>query len=400
MPKVNLNNIRTGNRQVDRAISAARQAIANPAAASTIVQNELQNVINGIGNQIPGASDVLRNLPMNPAIMGELAPLYTSKARLETPLLYPDDLDEDHYMTFRVIKTVRDGIKNPKRTQTTRFIALPIPANLQVAYGADYENASLGLMGGLASGDVSVGQVGSAISSAVDAAMNVGKSAMEGIKDSINGNATDASKGVQSAIAGIAGSGAATLAAGKVAGFVGAALGAAATAPQVAQGLSKRFGLAVNPHMAVIFKGVNFKEHQFSFKFIARSEKESRQIQAICKVFRKHMLPSYAGAKLAFKYPDEFLITFSPSVRPFLYNIGTCVLKSFNVTYNGGGVPQFFASTHAPVEVDITLGFQEVHIETSEGKDEETSGFGNGGDSLLTQEAQEESVSESYGDPF
>jgi len=40
------------------------------------------------------------------------------------------------------------------------------------------------------------------------------------------------------------------------------------------------------------------------------------------------------------------------------------VLKTFNVTYNGGGVPVFHSMTNAPVEVDITLGFTETTIET------------------------------------
>ena len=92
------------------------------------------------------------------------------------------------------------------------------------------------------------------------------------------------------------------------------------------------------------------------------------------------MLPSYEYNKLAFKYPDEFQIEFSKSVAPFLYKIGTCVLKSFNVSYNGQGVPQFFHATQAPIEVDIQLGFQEVHIET---KNSTGSGFGSGGDDLI-----------------
>ena len=136
--------------------------------------------------------------------------------------------------------------------------------------------------------------------------------------------------------------------------------------------------------MAVVFNGVGFKEHSFSFKFIARNEQESRQIQAICKIFRHHMLPSYKYNKLAFNYPDEFEIEFSTTVAPFLYNIGTCVLKSFNVSYNGQGVPQFFSHTQAPIEVDIQLGFQEVHIETRETAS--GSGFGDGGDDLIPED--------------
>ena len=95
------------------------------------------------------------------------------------------------------------------------------------------------------------------------------------------------------------------------------------------------------------------------------------------------MLPSYAHNYLAFNYPDEFEIEFSKTVAPHLYQIGRCVLKSFNVSYNGQGVPQFFANTQAPIEVDISLGFQEVHIETRGKGIEGGSGFGNAGDELF-----------------
>ena len=101
------------------------------------------------------------------------------------------------------------------------------------------------------------------------------------------------------------------------------------------------------------------------------------------------MLPSYKYNKLAFNYPDEFEIEFSTTVAPFLYQIGRCVLKSFNVSYNGQGVPQFFSGTQAPIEVDIQLGFQEVHIETRNDDlqgisgNATKSGFGDGGDDLM-----------------
>ena len=79
------------------------------------------------------------------------------------------------------------------------------------------------------------------------------------------------------------------------------------------------------------------------------------------------MLPEYAAGGFAFIYPDEFQIMFSAHLSPYLFDIGNCVLKSFNVTYNGSGVPSFSADG-APMEIDISLGFQEVNIETRNNK--------------------------------
>ena len=53
----------------------------------------------------------------------------------------------------------------------------------------------------------------------------------------------------------------ATGVAGKVGGALGAGLGGAFTGASVVQGVGLDEGLAVNPHMAVLFKGVDMREH-------------------------------------------------------------------------------------------------------------------------------------------
>jgi hypothetical protein len=50
----------------------------------------------------------------------------------------------------------------------------------------------------------------------------------------------------------------------------------------------------------------------------------------------------------------------------------SCVLKSFNVTYNGENTPLFFETTGAPVSIQIQLGFQETKILTKDNLDDLT----------------------------
>ena len=370
MPKVNLNAIRTGNRTADRAISAAQNIISNPAAAAPILSGVAQDVINTISSgQIPNATK-LTSGTKNSLIAGKTAPL-RQNAKVPSSFLFPADLDEDHYMLFNVLKQRRLRKEDAAIIKNTMTIALPIPGNLQVSYAADYENASLGFLGGLAAGNIGKDDMLKGGQSAIDDAIKFG--------ENVYNDAFKKGKIGDDALAIIGTVGAATLATKAFGGIATAMLGGDIIGGTI-KGLGKRAGMAMNPHQAVIFNGVGFKEHAFNFKFIARNEQESRQIQAICKIFRHHMLPSYEYNKLAFKYPDEFQIEFSKSVAPFLYKIGTCVLKSFNVSYNGQGVPQFFHATQAPIEVDIQLGFQEVHIET---KNSTGSGFGSGGDDLI-----------------
>ena len=378
MPKINLNSIRTGNRTADKAISRAQNIISNPAAAAPILSGAVQDVIDTISTgQIPDMP-TLTPAAVNPVISGQLESLYANPKNLDS-FLFPNDLDEDHYMLFKVMETRRLRKEDTTNKKTKQIIALPIPGNLQVSYAADYENASIGMLGALASGSITGNDIVAGGTSVFNQVKEYGSKVLENATKAVTGKGINFD-GKTLAIAATA---AAAVATTKGAGALATAVLGGDVVGSVTKGISKNLGLALNPHMAVIFQGVGFKEHSFNFKFIARNEYESRQIQAICKIFRHHMLPAYEYNKLAFKYPDEFEIEFSTTVAPFLYQIGRCVLKSFNVSYNGQGVPQFFSKTQAPIEVDIALGFQEVHIETRDKGIEGGSGFGAGGDSLF-----------------
>ena len=141
-------------------------------------------------------------------------------------------------------------------------------------------------------------------------------------------------------------------------------------------------GIAINPHLAVIFRGVGFREHGFQYKFVARNQSESDTLKNIIEAFRFHMLPSNAiggsgtTVGLAFDYPDEFELSFSEKIKSNLYEIGTSVLKNMQVTYNGENLPIFFEDTGAPVSIALTLQFQEVKLYTRDGFSEYSSELG------------------------
>jgi hypothetical protein len=54
-------------------------------------------------------------------------------------------------------------------------------------------------------------------------------------------------------------------------------------------------GLAFNPFMEQIFEGVSFRNHNFSFKLIARNIEEANEIAQIIKFFKMAMLPELDG---------------------------------------------------------------------------------------------------------
>jgi hypothetical protein len=253
-----------------------------------------------------------------------------------------------------VIETNRKNREVAPVKRVTRNIILPVPSNLNVSYGADYENAELGVFGGGAAGIVDFEGAGGDISNLVQSK----------IKGAIAGTGSGREELLAAGAAALT-----TAAAGKIGGGVGALLAGGATGGSVAAGIGKNEGLAINPHMAVMFKGVGFREHEFSYKFIARNMDESEQIKKIINTFKYHMHPDFFAGNLAFSYPDEFVINFADKISSNLYSIGDCVLKNFSVNYNSQGVPLFFEDTGAPVSIEITMQFQEMKIVTKSDMD-------------------------------
>jgi hypothetical protein len=284
-----------------------------------------------------------------------LADLFNNN-KVKEPLQFPADLSDEHYMIFTVKNRIRQSRKEAAEDLTIRNIVLPVPSNLQTTYGAQYENADIGALGAASAGRISGDQLSAAGNDIADLISSRISSTVGAFKS----GDTDAQVQAGAPIAAVV----ATAAAGKVGGSAGAALGGAFTGSAVAQGVGLDEGLAINPHMAVLFKGVDMREHQFSYKFVARNADESIAIQRIIGAYKYHMHPEYAAGSLAFKYPDEFEITFADAIAGNLYKIGTCVLKNMTVNYNGEGIPLFFQDTGAPVSVEIQLAFQETKIIT------------------------------------
>jgi len=128
-------------------------------------------------------------------------------------------------------------------------------------------------------------------------------------------------------------------------------------------------GKIVNPHMANIFKGVNYRSFSFVFDLVPKNKQESDNINQIIKQFKFHMHPSVPegiGIAKYFIYPDNFVIgLFSPK-QDYLFKISTCVLDKLEVDYGGTGVPAFFESTAAPVAIKLTMEFKEIELMTQE----------------------------------
>lgn len=238
-------------------------------------------------------------------------------------------------------------------SQPAHSFALPIPSNLSTAYNAQYNNAELGAAG--------------------DAGRKVAEnftrgsgSLTEDILGAINKTdifSPDNLKGTAASL-GIAAAGADTAAQALAGLFLGGGVGAAVGAGlgSVGQGALRGLGIARNPHIANVFTGVNFRQHTFQYKLIAKNKQESDTIRDMIRNFKYHMAPDYKGSNHVFNYPSQFQIILRAG--DYLFNIGDSVLTSFDVNYTGEGGPYFFEDTNAPYSVSINLTFVEDTIVT------------------------------------
>lgn len=132
-------------------------------------------------------------------------------------------------------------------------------------------------------------------------------------------------------------------------------------------------GRSINPHMAVLFRGVGFRSFQLDFQMNARNAAESDAIQNIIYAFKYYMHPHIsADAKRYFEWPEMFTIEFYSPKSEYLFKIFPSALTNMEVDYAGSGVPSFFASTGAPVDIRMSLQFKEMNILTKDLLDEES----------------------------
>jgi len=220
-------------------------------------------------------------------------------------------------------------------------IRLPMPSNLSADYNPKYSEEDLGAAGGaLKAGDRAIYGNGDVSE----------KAAAGGALTGLAGKAVAASP-----VGGV------MKAATDAFGVDGAAYGAAAL--KVAGGISQ------NPHKIVLFTGVDFRTHQFSWKLSPRNRYESDLIKYIVNMFTYYAHPEYISGGLFFKYPEFFEISFKHP--QYLFQFQPCVCTDVKVNFHGQGYPAYVRNSDgsgppAPAEVELSLSFKETEIITKD----------------------------------
>jgi hypothetical protein len=145
-------------------------------------------------------------------------------------------------------------------------------------------------------------------------------------------------------------------------------------------------GIAVNNHMALIYKGPSqFRTHDFAFSFFPKNKPEADVIKEILKDFENGMLPRMGGgmtkvtgrtlSQPLFMSPRHWTIDFfmkggaaaqKAGGNKYLFQIKKSVITSMSVNHD----QQSTVSLHedgSPVQTTLGLQFQEIELPISDG---------------------------------
>jgi hypothetical protein len=130
-------------------------------------------------------------------------------------------------------------------------------------------------------------------------------------------------------------------------------------------------GLAVNNHMALVYRGPQeFRTHDFVFQFFPKDGAEASTINRIINDLKNGMTPRLStlgggdNQRLTapfFKSPRQYKIFFKMGGddNDNLFKIGTSVLTSMSVNHDPQGIVGFHEDG-APVQTTMTLNFKEI----------------------------------------
>jgi len=228
------------------------------------------------------------------------------------------------------------GIDRAPTKRLDTAISMYMPASVQVQYGAEYTNTTIGVgtqaLNNLSTTQLQTKEGRDAIKTEVK---NVGAyMKREGIKGLSN-------------IPGLGG---------------------------IVEAAEMRDGVIFADRMELAFKGIGKRKFSFDFKMMPRSQAEADEIREIIYAFKFNMMPEYVGGTRGnqMKVPNTFDIQYmyQNAENNYLNKISTCFLENMDVTYGGDRYKTFdSSSTDAgapPVETSIKLQFQEIEMITRE----------------------------------
>jgi hypothetical protein len=121
----------------------------------------------------------------------------------------------------------------------------------------------------------------------------------------------------------------------------------------------------IPPNTNTTFSGNTMRTFSFDFKMVARTREDTENIRAIHSTFRRYIYAAAAGdmsAKLIISYPPVWTIQFFVDGIESIYypKIFSCYMKTANSSI--GNLSNAVMSNGAPIDVDLSLEFQETRV--------------------------------------
>ena len=247
-----------------------------------------------------------------------------------------------------------DVVKYPRMCIMSNSKKYPIEVFLQVPQG-------LAIGDTLQYGSMNLGQIGKA---GQDALSKVAAGASAGNLKGVVDGLGETAKGVAGQVGSISNPTVKMAALAQIANKAGLVPTGIVTAAAEAAMYNQRSVL--NPNQVTTFNGANVRSYSFSFKLVGTTAAENNTIKQMVDRLRLNAYPS--GNDIVLEYPAEFTITFlkanSKDINEYISPIYTCYLMNLTTTYNGAA--NSFYEDGAPLEVDISMGFQETKALTRE----------------------------------
>ena len=344
-------NISTGSEITNKLVSGVNQIKSSAGNLGLDnIGSKLTNMSSGVGGGIQGNLNSLLN-KTGASVKSGLQNIFGQSQNL---------LKGSAQSTNKIIEDNIKQITNTKLINTTRLtkesVALYMPDTLMYNHTQNYDQASLGLAGGIAT----------AAKSMLDEYQKNNPTNAESKQNAAN-------KAAMKGLSELAGAGA-VKGAGVAASLLGgdAATGRAAAIAAV--------GMIANPMLEMVYQSPNFRTFQFDFMFYPRDEQEAIQVQNIIDRFKYHQAPEYGGdgegRSLTLRPPSEFDIKFyyGAGENPNIPGIAPgSVLTTIDVNYAPNGWSAYevpgeniasLGRTGMPTAIQLTLQFTETMILT------------------------------------
>ena len=342
-------NITATSQSVARLGSTLTSAGLSVSSVSTILSTEVNRFISGSSSSFTSSSPdriteqqlINRNSAINAASDPNNKTAFSQNSTQGgSDYRYPSDDSAPYFMMFNFSDYTRPDPFGTTTFQTNGSVALPIPENGIVDNtNVSWEQQSLGMLGNVYDSAKAAGQI------------------KNGTVSGTGGTPSDAI----------------------LYGVIKLLSVFNSEAAGLAQSIS---GAAPNPSLSLLFKGVNFREFEFSWTFAPKSPSESQELRALINYLKSKHLPTFAGSggsggtSYLFNYPSivqPVIVTpnyntngagdstnfrgLSPS---YVTTFKRCALKSVNVNYSPQGGISFYTGTSAPAFIGLHLVLEEI----------------------------------------